>query len=78
MRLLASLGGSGVRMMIALGGGYFLTNAFAETFATEFFDWLAWFYLVLLAFEMALLVQQEDKLNGPPQPNVSSQGGGNG
>ena len=78
MRLLASLGGSGVRMMISLGGAYFLTNAFSETFTTEFFYWLALFYLVLLFFEMGLLVQQENKLNRPSQSNLSSQGGGNG
>ena len=79
MRLIASLGGSGVRMMIALGGGYVLTNTYAETFKVEFFFcWLAWFYLVLLFFEMALLVQQDERLNGSSQTNLPSQGGGNG
>lgn len=75
MRLLASLGGSGVRMMIALGGGFLLTNTYADTFQFEFYCWLALFYLVLLCFEMAVLVQQEDKLNGPSQSSMPSQGG---
>lgn len=78
LRLLASLGGSGLRMMMSLGGGFFLTNAFSDIYTTEFFYWLALFYLVLLFFEMALLVQQENKLNSPPQANLSSQSRGNG
>jgi hypothetical protein len=67
MRLLASLGGSGFRMAIALGGGYFLTSAQPDTFGKPFWCWVVLFYLTLLAFEMTLLVRQEPKLDGPPQ-----------
>ena len=78
MRLMAGLGGSGVRMIVALGGGYFLTNTYPETFGFEFFSWLALFYLAFLFFEMALLVQQDNKMNQPVQTNLPSQGGENG
>jgi hypothetical protein len=67
MHLLASLGGSGVRMAIALGGGFFLTNTQPQLFDTLFWCWLVLFYLVLLGFEVALLVRQQPKLNGSPQ-----------
>ncbi|MSU77850.1 MAG: hypothetical protein EXS16_07110 [Gemmataceae bacterium] len=59
MQLTASLGGSGVRMMIALGGGYLLTNAQAELFGPNFWYWILLFYLGLLAFEITLLVQRQ-------------------
>ncbi len=58
MRLLAALGGSGFRMVIALGGGYFLTSAQPQLFDVRFFfGWLLLFYLTLLGFEIALLVR---------------------
>ncbi len=66
MRLLASLGGSGVRMGIALGGGYFLTNTQPQWFGGEFWYWLIWFYLAFLGLEITLLVRQEAKLNETP------------
>ena len=59
MQLTASLGGSGVRMMIALGGGYLLTNAQPELFGSNFWYWILLFYLGLLAFEITLLVQRQ-------------------
>ncbi len=67
MRLMASLGGSGIRMAIALGGGYFLTTAHAQLFDNAFWSWLVLFYLVFLGLDITLLVQQEPKLNGTPQ-----------
>jgi hypothetical protein len=67
MRLLASLGGSGVRLAAALGGGYFLTTTQPQSFDTPFWCWLLLFYLVLLGFEITLLVRQQPKLNGSPQ-----------
>jgi hypothetical protein len=67
MRLLASLGGSGVRMAIALGGGFLLTNMQPQSFDTPFWCWLVLFYLALLGFEITLLVRQQAKLNGSPQ-----------
>ncbi len=65
MQLTASMGGSGVRMMIALGGGYLLTTTRADLFGSAFWYWILLFYLGLLAFEITLLVanqHQEKKL----------------
>jgi hypothetical protein len=67
MQLLASLGGTGVRMAIALGGGYLLTAAQPQRFDMPFWAWLILFYLGLLAFEITLLVRQQPKPNGTPQ-----------
>lgn len=67
MQLLAALGGSGIRMMVALGGGFLLTNARPQIFNQPFWTWLVLFYLTLLGFEIALLIRQQPKLNGSPQ-----------
>jgi hypothetical protein len=56
LQLTASLGGSGLRMAVALGGGVFLTNTQPHLFGTPFWSWLVLFYLVLLGFEITLLV----------------------
>jgi hypothetical protein len=64
LQLMASLGGSGLRMAIALGGGLLLTSEQPQMFHSPFWGWLAWFYLVLLAFEITVLVRQLPKLNG--------------
>jgi hypothetical protein len=56
LQLTASLGGSGVRMAVALGGGLFLTTTQPLLFATPFWSWLVLYYLVLLGFEITLLV----------------------
>jgi hypothetical protein len=67
MQLIAALGGSGIRMMIALGGGFLLTSARPQLFEQPFWIWLVLFYLSLLGFEIALLVRQQPKLNGSSQ-----------
>jgi hypothetical protein len=67
MQLLASLGGSGIRMAIALGGGYLLTATQPQLFDGPFWSWLILFYLGLLGFEITLLVRQQPALNGSPQ-----------
>ena len=67
LQLLASLGGSGVRMAIALGGGMFLTQSRPQEFEMPFWAWLVLFYLTFLGFEIFLLVRQQPKLNGSPQ-----------
>lgn len=67
MRLTASLGSSGVRMVIALGGGYYLTTARPQAFDGSFWFWLLLFYLTLLAFEITLLVRGQTDWNGSPQ-----------
>ena len=58
MRLMASLAASGFRMMIALGGGWYLTSYYPETFDMTFWAWLILFYLVLVGFEVTILVRQ--------------------
>ena len=67
MMLMASLGGSGIRMAAALGGAVFLTQTFPQEFDGSFWYWLVLFYLALLAFEIALLVRQDGKLNEAPK-----------
>ena len=67
LKLMAALGGSGIRMAIALGGGYFLTNSQPDAFTMAFWNWLVLFYLVLLAFEITILVRQQPNLDGSPQ-----------
>jgi len=66
MQLLASLGGSGVRMAVSLGGGLLLTNAQPQVFDTPFWYWLVLFYLVLLGFEITLLVWLNAKHHDNP------------
>ena len=65
MRLLASLGATGFRMAIALGGGWFLTSSQPQIFDMTFWWWLILFYLVLLAFEITILVRQPVQKNEP-------------
>ncbi len=68
MQLLASLGGSGARMAVALGGGFLLTSSQPETFTIAFWYWLMLFYLGLLAFEITLVVRHQPVVEGkPPQ-----------
>jgi hypothetical protein len=57
MQLLASLGGSGARMAVALGGGFLLTSAQSEWFNGAFWYWLLLFYLGFLGFEITLVVR---------------------
>ena len=67
MQLLACLGGTGVRMALALGGGLVLTHTQPNFFDTAFWLWLVLFYLAFLAFEITLVVRQQPKVNGAPQ-----------
>jgi len=64
MLLLAGLGGSAVRLVIALGGGMALAALDRETFGPAFLLWLAIFYLLLLALEITLLVRERPAENG--------------
>jgi len=57
-RLLATLGGSGIRMGVSLGVGLLLHTKMAEAFPAVFLYWLLVFYLVILALEVGLLVRQ--------------------
>ncbi len=67
MQLMASLGSSGLRMAVALGGGLLLTNVLPETFDTPFWFWLVLFYLALLVYEISLLIWRQPKLDGAPR-----------
>lgn len=67
MRLLASLGGTGIRMGVSLGGGWFLTSSQPQLFDVAFWSWLVLFYLMMLALEITLLVRDEPKPNGTAQ-----------
>jgi hypothetical protein len=58
-QLLATLGGSGVRMLAVLGAGLVLRLAWPEVFNDYFWIWIAIFYLFLLAVETMLLVRNK-------------------
>lgn len=58
-QLLATLGGSGVRMLAVLGAGLILRLAWPEEFNDYFWIWIAVFYLFLLAMETMLLVRNK-------------------
>ena len=66
-QLTAGLGGSGIRMGIALGGGYLLTQMQPDNFGSAFWYWLTWFYLTLLALEITLLVRQQPSTDQSPR-----------
>jgi len=59
MRVVAVLGGSGIRLLAALGGGLVLTESLPETFTKVFWLWVGVFYIVLLTLEVLLLVRQQ-------------------
>ena len=67
MKLLACLGGSGLRMAAALGGGVVLTKSRPDEFTMAFWGWLVAFYLAFLAFEMTLIVRQQSAQDAQPQ-----------
>lgn len=58
-QLLAVLGGTGVRLVFALGGGLLLNYALPETFTTGFWLWLAVFYMFILALETILVLSKK-------------------
>ena len=66
-RLMATLGGSGVRMGASLGIGLLLHVKMADAFPAVFLYWLLVFYLVILGLEVGLLVRQP-----PSGPNSAS------
>jgi hypothetical protein len=55
LQLLVAFAGTGVRMGIALGGGYLVTNLWPLIFAQPFWNWLILYYLGLLGLEVTLL-----------------------
>ena len=71
LQLLAVLGGSGVRMAVALGLGAWLYFQYPQTFTVVFWGWLLAFYLSLLAVEITILVRAQNKTPGN-ESNASS------
>jgi hypothetical protein len=57
MQLMAALGSTGVRMLVALGGGIALGLAFPQTFDVPFWAWLIVLYLCVLALEISILMR---------------------
>lgn len=57
-RLLATLGGSGLRMATVLGGGLALASAGPHFRHASFWVWLLVFYLVTLFLELSLLLAE--------------------
>ncbi len=64
LQLMASLGGSGVRMAIALGGGFLLTQSQPQAFDAGFWFWILLFYLTFLAAEITFVVRQQPEVKG--------------
>ncbi len=57
LQLMAGMGGTVLRMAVALGGGFALASALPDWFGDTFWFWLLVFYLVLLAVEITILVR---------------------
>jgi hypothetical protein len=58
-QLVAVLGGTGVRLVVALGGGLLLNFALPEMFTSGFWLWLAVFYMFILAVETILVLNKK-------------------
>src|SRR5437879_13591307 len=56
-RMVAVLGGTGIRMAVALGGGLALVTALPTMFSSVFWIWLVVFYMFILTFETILVVR---------------------
>jgi len=56
-RALTALAGTGIRLMVTLGGGLMLTELLPETFTKIFWLWVGVFYLLMLTLEVILLVR---------------------
>jgi len=65
MRLMAWLGGSGIRMGVALGGAYILREMLPQQFGDPILWWLVFFYPVFLASEIAILLRLQPKVVEP-------------
>jgi hypothetical protein len=57
-QLVAVLGGTGLRMAFALGGGLLLYRALPEMFTDGFWLWMALFYMFILALETILVLNK--------------------
>lgn len=66
--LLVFLGGSGLRMGAALGGGLVLTQNFPDIFPRAFWLWVLFFYTFTLSVEIVLLVGRHGPQAGMEAP----------
>jgi O-antigen/teichoic acid export membrane protein len=57
-QLVAILGGTGIRMVVALGAGLALTSIWPEMFPESFWIWVAVFYLFILVVETMMLLKR--------------------
>jgi hypothetical protein len=57
-QLTTILGGSGIRLAFALGGGLLLYRTFPETFTDAFWIWMGLFYMFILALETLLILRK--------------------
>src|SRR5437870_1827338 len=56
-RVVAFLGGSGVRLLVSLGGGFLLYHEFPDVFTKTFWIWMTAFYLFILTLEVILFLK---------------------
>jgi hypothetical protein len=58
-QLAAVLGGTGIRLALALGGGLLLYKTLPQTFTDAFWLWMGIFYMFILALETLLIVKKQ-------------------
>lgn len=63
-QLVAILGGTGIRMAVALGTGLLLWKTMPEIFTDNFWFWVAAFYMFILALETSLFVLSKNHSGG--------------
>jgi hypothetical protein len=59
LQILAALGGSGVRMAVALGVGAFLYFQYPAAYTAAFWGWVLVFYIVFLTVEVTFLLRSD-------------------
>jgi hypothetical protein len=68
VQMTAILGGSGVRLAVALGGGWALHESLPDIFPTSFFTWVGIFYVGALTLEISLATRINPTAE-PAEPN---------
>ncbi len=66
-RLMAAMGGTMVRMLVAIGAGFLLFFAVPALHEPAFLIWIVAFYLITMALEVSLVVRQISAANTPQQ-----------
>jgi hypothetical protein len=73
-QVVAVLGGTGVRLGVALGGGMLLQSAYPHIFTPALWGWLLAFYFFTLTLEIILLVgKPAGTLDKRTEPDATSQ-----